>query len=191
MCSGGAADGAWSCPFSDTEAEDRMDAPGGRNGIAVIGMGNLLMGDDGAGIHALQRLRQECREEGVSWIDGGTDAWGALWQASGHHHLLLLDAVRGGGPPGTVYRLSLAELDARRARLSLHEATLVDLIRLEGVLDRPFASVRVVGMEPAGVEPGVELSRPCREALSELVRAALSEIRQLKTAEKVQGAGLC
>jgi len=167
-----------------------MDASGA-NRVAVVGMGNLLMGDDGVGIHALRRLREECAEPGVSWIDGGTDAWGALWQASGHEHLVLLDAVRGGGPPGTVYRLSLAELDAHGARLSLHEATLVDLIRLEDVLDKPFASVRVVGMEPAGVKPGLELSGPCRRGLSELLKAAVSEIRRLKSAEKAQGAGLC
>lgn len=167
-----------------------MDADGRTDSIAVVGMGNLLMQDDGVGIHVLEALRQEAKD-GVELIDGGTDAWAALWEARRCCHLLVLDAVRGGGEPGTVYRLDLDGVEAPGAKWSLHDVNLVHAIGLDEALGGRFETVTVLGMEPGQVEPGIGLSEPCRRALPRLVRAALSEVQKVRHTEKVPGAQPC
>jgi len=153
--------------------------------IAVIGIGNLLMQDDGLGIHALQSLRDCCDEQDVSWIDGGTDPWGALWQARECRDLIILDAVAGDGPPGTVYRLNMCErLHAGSGGMSLHNVNLLHLIHLEQMRGRRFDSVAVLGIQPARIQPGMELSAPCRTAMSELLRMVLQEISRLEKETK-------
>jgi hydrogenase maturation protease len=160
---------------------------------AVVGMGNLLMGDEGLGIHALHLLRAEgAGEAAVSLIDAGTDAWAALWQARGCEHLVLIDAVRGGQRPGTLHRLALEELDARADAMSLHDVTLVRLLELENALGRGPARARLVGMEPGRIEPGTELSPTCRRALSELVQAVRREIHhEAAERSRIRGARQC
>jgi len=167
--------------------EARADSPR----IAVIGMGNLLMTDDGVGVHALHRLQEGCSNETVRWVDGGTDAWGALHAAQGCRALLILDAVRGRHPPGTVYRLSLDELRARTQALSLHEVSLVHAIGLQDALGEGFDAVRIVGMEPERIEWGIGLSEACSRAMPQMLEAARSEIGELKEVETTEGAQRC
>jgi len=157
-----------------------VQAPADSPCIAVVGMGNLLMTDDGVGVHALRRLQQECPGEPVCWVDGGSDAWGALHAAQGCRALLLLEAVRGGGAPGTVYRFSVGELRAQQAP-SLHQVSLTHLIALREAFGEEFEAVRVVGMEPARIECGIGLSEACSRALPQMIEAARSEIADLKS----------
>jgi len=160
--------------------------------IAVIGMGSLLMQDDGVGIHALRALEDAgAADEAVALVDGGTDAWSALWAARGARHLVLLDAVRGGGEPGRVYRFALDEAKVAQDWTSLHDVSVADLVRLRTGEDEEFESVIVIGMEPARIEPGTELSAVCREALPAMVQAARDEIEGLKHIDTVPGAQPC
>ena len=95
--------------------------------VAVVAMGNLLMKDDGVGIHALQALKRQRESNGVEWIDGGTDAWSAMWGARTCRHLLILDAIQGGEahnviPPavvvkGTIRALTMDNLTQLKTRL--------------------------------------------------------------------------
>ena len=160
--------------------------------VAVVGMGNLLMQDDGAGVHALQALRERmANEDGVELIDGGTNAWGALWAARDCRHLLLLDAVRAGGKPGDVYRFPLGDAEAPQGSVSLHDVSLAHLVGLEQMMGNRFETVTVLGMEPSRIEPAIGLSEACQRGLEELVRLAQSEIRKVKHDETVPGAQPC
>jgi len=160
--------------------------------VAVVGIGNLLMMDDGVGIHALRRLERQCRDDGaVSLVDGGTNAWGALWQARDCDRLILLDAVRGGRAPGTVYRFGLDGAEPAEVGMSLHDVSLPHLVRLESALTGGFESAEVVGMEPGRVEPAIGLSEPCMNALPALVRAAQERIREVMNRDQIPGAQPC
>ena len=162
-----------------------------RYSIAVVGMGNLLMADEGVGVHALRCLEGACDSEEVRWIDGGTDAWGAVMAARGCRHLVLVDAVQGGALPGTLYRLGLDELERAQGGLSLHEISLPQLVELETALGYSFESVVILGMEPAAIDFGIGLSDECSKALPALVQAVNEEIRKLSSRKQTQGARLC
>ena len=154
-------------------------------------MGNLLMKDDGVGIHALRELARQWQGDEVEWIDGGTDAWSAVWRVRDCRWVLVLDAIRVGGKPGSVYRLSLDALEEDAPGVSLHDVSLAGLIRFESAMGDGFESVRVVAMEPADISPGTELSETCRAALSDMVREGRTEMLSMTAQQDLQGAWQC
>ena len=146
----------------------------------VLGLGSPLMGDDGLGIVALERLRASRRlPAGLHLEDGGT--WGLnllpLIEEAGR--LLVLDAVNAGQPPGTLVRL-VDEAVPRylRQKLSPHEVDfreVLALAELRGTLPR---EVVVLGLQPESVTLADELT-PCVAArVDELVEAALEQLLQ-------------
>ncbi len=147
--------------------------------VGVIGIGNRLMKDEGLGVEALRRLRGRSLQ-GAELIDGGTDPWSALEAAAGCGSLVVVDAVLGGEPAGTIYRLSLEEVEGDGAVMSLHGITLYHLVQYERLLGNTFGEVRVVGMEPAAVEPGIGLSDVCAERMDGFLEAIEEEIDKVK-----------
>jgi len=137
--------------------------------VLIAGLGNLLMGDDGVGIHAARALMAD-PPPGVLVIEIGTAVLHAVDEIERAPAIVALDAIDAGEPPGTVMRLTLPAA-GRAGRLpSLHDLTLADLLRtLPGAGDRP---VVILGIQPALIEPGLTLSAPVREALPRLVAAA-------------------
>lgn len=130
------------------------------------------------GVRALQRLRATYRfPEEVQTIDGGVMGLDLLPYLEGVSDLLIIDAVQTGEPAGTLVRL---EGDAIRAALSLkmsmHQVGLQELLavsRFQGTLP---ARVVLWGMEPASLEPGLELSAVVASRLGDLVEAVAEEL---------------
>jgi hydrogenase maturation protease len=160
--------------------------------IAVVGVGNLLMCDEGVGVHALTGLRDsDLDARGVRWIDGGTDAWGALLEARGCRHLVVIDAIRAESEPGTIYCLSPDRLKNCGGQLSLHDVSLMQLLAFEEAMGHAFETARIVGMEPERIEQGLELSPRCRRALPRLRRCVWEIVCEVRDTMPTQGAQPC
>ncbi|MFO8006566.1 MAG: hydrogenase maturation protease [Candidatus Brocadiia bacterium] len=157
-----------------------MDASTAPTEVAVIGIGNLLLMDEGLGVHALRELEQEVQSDGVRCIDGGTDPWSALSAAEGCRGLVLLDAVLGGKTPGEFHRMELEQVEASDAVMSLHGLSMFHLVQYEALLGRSYTETLVLGMEPEVIEPGIGLSERCRRRLPEFVRMARAEITAVR-----------
>ena len=144
----------------------------------VLGVGNILVQDEGLGVRALERLQASHRlPSEVSAIDGGTMGLDLLPYLDGITHLLILDAVHGSRPPGALVRLEGEAIPVALAmKLSVHQIGLQELLavaRFQGTLP---GRVVVWGMQPGCLEPGLELSDPVEARLDELVEAALREL---------------
>jgi hydrogenase maturation protease len=146
-----------------------------RPGTVVIGVGNPLMGDDGLGLAALAILQNEWTfDPPVILLDGGTWVMNLLPQIEEAERLLLLDAIKGGHPPGTVVELvgdAIPRLFA--TKLSPHQIDLREVLALaewRGTL--PGRTV-ALGVQPERVELATELSQPVAHALPALVRRAV------------------
>ena len=146
--------------------------------VAVLGVGNDLVGDDGVGVAVLKALQGaglERRFPGVVLVDAGTAAFDAvaLLQET-VKRLVIVDAVRAGGEPGCFYRFPLEALhgSAEPGRLSLHQVTLLEALHLAELSGRRFDEVVMIGVEPAETAWGMGLSETLRnrmEALADLV----------------------
>ncbi len=150
-----------------------------RISVLVLGLGNILCGDDGAGVVAVHRIRREyVMPKGVRVVDGGTLGLDLLALVAASDRVILVDAVRGDGPPGTLVRLAGTEVaTAVYERLSSHQIGVADLLAGAALCDRYPSEVVIVGIVPATTD----LQLGCTEAVSAnldgLVGNVLDELR--------------
>ena len=144
----------------------------------VIGLGNPLMGDDGLGLAALERLRAEYAVPGdVELVDGGTWGMNLLPIIEDAGHVLLIDAIDVGAAPGTFVRLERARLPRYLAtKISPHQVDLRDVLGLAELRGTLPADTLALGLQPARVEMILEISEVLRRRLDELVAAVAGEL---------------
>jgi len=146
--------------------------------LAVIGCGNLLRADDGAGPVLVRRLWEGGVPAGVRLVDGGTAGMDVAFQMRGAERVIIVDASSTGASPGTVFRIPGPEVEELPPLQGLHTHS----FRWDHALafahwlladDYP-ADVTVYLIEAADFRPGGELSPPVREGMNqvlELIRA--------------------
>jgi hydrogenase maturation protease len=160
--------------------------------VLVIGIGNTLLRDEGAGVLAVRELEAAAASSplpaGVQLVDGGTLGLDLLPLVEEAEALVLIDAIESGSAPGSVCVLRDAEVEARLGgKLSAHQIGVGDLVavaRLRGTLP---AHTSLVGIQPAHIEVGLELSGEVAEALPDLVAQARAEVIRLATDEEPSG----
>lgn len=147
----------------------------------VLGIGNILLSDEGLGVHAVMELEKYDLPEDVEVVDGGTSGFGLLDTLSNAKKVIIVDAIRGGGEPGTLYHFKLKDGESIGELLpsSLHGIGILDVIRaLELLGSRP--DFEIFGIEPKSLDVGMELSNVVRESLPKLINAILNEIKTLE-----------
>jgi len=150
-------------------------------GVLVLGLGNVLLGDDGLGAAAVARLEREyCVPPNVRLEDGGTLGLSLLGLLAESEHVILVDAVRADGPSGTLVRLDGADVnDAVRDRLSPHQVGVADLLEAARLIDRYPATVTLLGLVPDAIALAVVRSSIVDDRLDELVAAIVREVQSL------------
>lgn len=143
----------------------------------VLGVGNLLLSDEGIGIHAIRKLLDlQALSEEVEIIDGGTAGLNLLTYLEGVDRLVIIDAVETGGPPGTLIRLAGDRVPAYMAlKVSPHEITLPDFLAAAKLRDLYPKEVVIWGMQPGSLEVSVDLSPAVEEKLGVLVDHVIGE----------------
>lgn len=144
----------------------------------VVGIGNVLLSDDGAGVWLARRLLHAYRfEPQVEILDGGTLGLGLVNYLYETDRLLVLDAIKSDAAPGSVITLHERDIPALlRATLSAHEATLCDLLAALTLLGKMPDDVVAIGIVPQSLAPSIALSAPVRDALPRAERAAIAQL---------------
>ena len=150
--------------------------------ILVLGLGNTLLGDDGAGVHVIRRLSSNpATPLWLRAIDGGTMGFRLTSILSGASDVLIIDAAELSAPPGTIRMLDAEAIGARSRRTSAHEAGLADLLslaRLENFTPRHLA---VLAIQPEHIGWSETLSDAVEKAIAPscaMVNAAASAWRE-------------
>jgi len=145
----------------------------------VLGLGNVLHADDGAGAQAITRLREGARVPGnVILVEGGTlglELLPYVWDCS---RLIVIDAVDVGEAPGTVVKMSGEELNSLPGKSSVHQLGVSDLLVALRMLAERQPQVVLLGVQPGSTEWSTELSSPVAASLDSLVEAAIRECQQ-------------
>jgi hydrogenase maturation protease len=148
------------------------------NRIAVVGVGNLLLKDEGIGIHVVRALQELFMPDGVVVIDGGTspDVLDYLEPAD---KLVIIDAAEAGGVPGAIYRFRPDDVTLETGEaISLHELGLVSSLKMMSLLGKTPPEVIIIGIQPKEIAWGMELSPELKEKVPEIVKAVLKETGQ-------------
>ncbi|MFH1115948.1 MAG: HyaD/HybD family hydrogenase maturation endopeptidase [Pseudomonadota bacterium] len=150
--------------------------------IVVLGVGNILLKDEGVGVRVVEELQSRYDfPDNVRVVDGGTQGLWLMATLQEARRLIVVDAVHGGGPPGTVYRLEKDDLPTGlRAKQSAHDSDLVEALNLCRLLETEPETVVVVGIEPADIQPfGLELTPAVACKVEHLIENVLNELRSL------------
>ena len=143
--------------------------------VNIVGVGNLLMGDDGVGPAAIERLGVLPLDDGVRLYDAGLAVSDVLCRLDPDDPLIVIDALRTGGRPGRTCRVLLTDLQEQAApgglAISLHEMSVLPTLRMEELLGRKFRHVVIFGVEPKALGWSCGLSPEVDEAMGALVDA--------------------
>lgn len=144
----------------------------------VMGAGNILMGDDGIGVHVVRALKEHGGlPDGVDLIDAGTATLDALPLLDGVECLIIIDAVKGGGPAGAIYLFTPENVDeAPSGRVSLHQISLLDALKSNHFMGRRGCRATIVGVEPKDIVESLELSSELEKRIPEIIQTVLSLI---------------
>jgi len=131
------------------------------------------MGDDGVGPKVIDLLRTRGVGERAELLDAGLAFGEVLCDLEPERVLVIVDAIRGGGEPGSIYRIDPSEIDAGAGAvtqaLSLHEVNVLPILQMETLGGREFRDVTIFGIEPGTVEWSEELSPAVAHAAGKLV----------------------
>ena len=147
--------------------------------ILVLGIGNILLRDEGVGVRVIEAMQGMTLPENVELADGGTSGAGLIDAIADRPRLIVVDAIQAEAEPGTVFRLSGEDLVPQDgAAISLHQLGLVDTLMMAKVLDCYPREVVVFGVQPGDVCPGLDLSAEVARAVPKVIEAIVSELRR-------------
>jgi len=149
--------------------------------VLVIGMGNVLMQDEGIGVRAVEELeRRFYIPSGVEVVDGGTTGM-ELFEPMRHcQKLIVADAVNTGSAPGALVRIANDEINAFfQTKLSNHQLGLADLLALLKLKGEMPAHVVIIGMVPHLLENRLGLSPAAEAGLDAIVEMIVKELHDL------------
>jgi hydrogenase maturation protease len=149
--------------------------------VVILGVGNILFSDEGLGVRVVEELMENYEfPENVSLEDGGVLGMNLLGVISSADHLIVVDAIRNGGSPGTLYRLEGEEIPRRiLAKNSIHQVDLLESLTLCQALDKTPETV-ILGVEPEDIETlSLDLTATVRDKLGPLSKMVLEELERL------------
>ena len=150
----------------------------------ILGVGNYLLSDDGLSVHVLERLEEKIQfPDNIDIVDGGTCGLDLLQYLEGVENLVIIDAInRRNTPPGTIIRLAGDQVPAYLdLKISPHDVGLPDLLATAKLRDLYPPNVVVLGISPASLDLGVELSSIVAEKVDELAEQIILEVFQTES----------
>lgn len=149
--------------------------------IVILGVGNILLKDEGVGVRVIEKLGERYHfPDNVKLVDGGTLGLQLLGTVAEANYLIVVDAVKNGKSPGTLYRFEAADIPHKVAyKNSLHQVDLLESLALSKALGNT-PEITILGVEPEDISPwGMELTPPVQEKVSELMNLVLKELDRL------------
>jgi hydrogenase maturation protease len=147
----------------------------------VLGIGNVLLQDEGVGVHALREIERRFElDGGIELLDGGTAGVELLRYLDGREHVVVIDAIAAGHPPGTVFRVDGEDVPRTfHHRISPHQIGLSDVLATALITDALPATIVMFGVEPQTMKTGLTLTPVVEASLDKLVDTVVGELRSL------------
>jgi hydrogenase maturation protease len=147
--------------------------------VLVLGIGNILLSDEGVGVKAVEELqsRYNCPDS-VEIVDGGTVGFELLPYFENRSHILIIDAVKTGNKPGTIVRIDDPPAFFQK-KVSPHQIGLADVMGIAVITDNMPQHIALFGIEPKELSTGLELSPEVAKNLRQLVNMVVDELKAI------------
>ena len=158
-----------------------MSVERSRRPILVLGIGNILLRDEGVGVRVIERMQKMRLPDNVELVDGGTAGVDLLDVLAERKKVIVIDAVQADCEPGTVLRFTADDLtQPDGVGMSLHELGLGEALTMTKQLGCEPADVVVFGIKPRDISCGLELSDQISASVPRVVELVLAEIANAK-----------
>jgi hydrogenase maturation protease len=152
--------------------------------ILILGLGNILLQDEGIGVHVVEQLRNYHLPKNVDLIDGGTASLDVFLTAQDIDKLIIIDALKKGGKAGTIYQgkfktgqyKQLEHIFSHGSGISLHQVGLIDALAVAEKMNCAPKEIVIIGIEPDIIDYGLELTEQLKQKISKIVDITLKEI---------------
>jgi hydrogenase maturation protease len=151
-----------------------------RKDTVVLGLGNLLMSDEGIGIHLIRKLSEhQDKFPSIEFIDAGTGGMNVLHLIANRKKTVIIDCVKMDKKPGTIKRFEPADVQTvkKMMHFSLHEADILRIIDLSKQLGECPQKIVIFGIEPESLELGQKLSETLSDGIDAYSVAICKELR--------------
>ncbi|MFP4391431.1 MAG: NiFeSe hydrogenase maturation protease [Desulfohalobiaceae bacterium] len=146
--------------------------------LLVLGVGNVLLMDEGLGVYAVQDLQKEDWPPEVDFLDGGTFTQDIFYLFEGYEYVLVLDVIRAGREPGSLYWMTEEDLiQDKEQALSLHDIDLLDSLRMAELSGYRPKKLEILGLEPGKIDWGMELTPDLQGAYTVYLQQARQRIK--------------
>jgi len=143
--------------------------------ILIVGIGNLLCRDEGIGVHVIQEIKNMKLPDHIDLLDMGTSTMDLISYLEGVKKLIVIDAMKAGGAPGTIYKCRPEDLlPEEEGPISLHEIGLLESLNMAQKMGMKIDTV-IIGVEPRVLDWGMELSDEVESKIPTIIEAVLKE----------------
>jgi len=145
--------------------------------ILVLGLGNLLLSDEGVGIHVIRELQKRSLPKNILLVDGGTGGFELIRYFPGKEKVIILDAMKSEQRPGSVFRIALEDLGLTESHpFSSHQGGLTELLTEINNLN-PMPEIIIYGIAVGEIgQYNMKLSRDVNRAIPALISLILREL---------------
>ena len=148
-----------------------------QNNILILGIGNMLLKDEGVGVHVVRKMKDLPLPDNVEVLDGGTAGFDLVDFIADRKKVIVIDAINAGEKPGTIYFLTEENLDIKpKAIMSFHEIDFLDAIQMSETMGNRPGEIVVIGIEPKDMSDGTELSPEIEEKIPDIIKIVMQEI---------------
>jgi len=147
--------------------------------ILVLGIGNLILKDEGFGVHVVQKMADMNLQGDVEVMDGGTMGLDLLYYMEGRKKVIVIDVVNADCPPGTLYRFTDKDIEYNKGMLrSAHEIDFTYILKTAEHLGNKPDEVIFIGITPQEIDEGIGLSPALKEKIPQVIDLVITEINQ-------------
>ena len=145
--------------------------------ILILGIGNILLKDEGVGVHTAKKMMEMDLPPDVEVMDGGTMGLNLLYYIEGRKKVIVIDTVLVGDPPGTIYRFTDESLVDNKPMLrTAHGIDFSDVIKTSKMLGTKPEEIVFIGIEPESLDEGLELTPTIEKRVPVLIKMVMKEI---------------
>ena len=156
----------------------------------VLGLGNTLLGDEGIGVHVIQKMQQEYPDlDGVTFLDGGTLSFTLAGYIEDADNLIIIDAAQLNSSPGVISVYEGEAMDqfvSSNRNKSVHEVNITDILALAYLTGHLPERRVLIGIQPQFIDWSDSLSEPVAQAIPDICKMTLELIRRWKQEKKSQ-----
>lgn len=147
--------------------------------LKILGMGNLLRGDDAIGSIIISELEKKILPLPVELIDIGSDVFSLLQHLVNNDPMLIIDCAKMGKLPGQVIKFNIEDTDFKNKdeAITLHGFSFAEIYKMAGMLGRN-AKTDIIGIEPGSLAFNNQLSKEVNQSIPLIIQMVIEEIKK-------------